>query len=86
MRSWDLVGYLACMLVLLTFYMKDMTSLRVAALCSNVAFLTYGIALGLTPVTLLHAALIPMNTWRLIYALNERASPVSKSPSRTAGA
>jgi hypothetical protein len=75
MRSWDFVGYIACTLVLLTFYMKDMISLRVAALCSNVAFLTYGIGLDLMPVTLLHAALIPMNTWRLFYALRERSLP-----------
>jgi hypothetical protein len=72
MRSWDFIGYVACSLVLLTFYMKDMVTLRIAALCSNVAFLTYGIALELMPVTLLHAALMPMNMWRLLYALRER--------------
>jgi hypothetical protein len=66
MRSWDVVGYIACALVLLTFYMKDMVSLRVAALCSNIAFLTYGISLGLMPVIVLHAILIPMNAWRLL--------------------
>jgi|tagenome__1003787_1003787.scaffolds.fasta_scaffold19977298_1 hypothetical protein len=69
MRSLDFVGYLACALVLLTFYMKDMVALRIAGLCSNVAFLTYGIGLDLLPVAGLHAALIPMNTWRLLYAL-----------------
>jgi hypothetical protein len=30
MRSLDFVGYLACALVLLTFYMKDMVALRIA--------------------------------------------------------
>lgn len=65
----DFVG---CCLVLATFSMKDMVPLRVTALCSNLAFLTYGIALGLTPVALLHAALIPMNAWRLLDALRER--------------
>jgi hypothetical protein len=79
MQSLDLVGYVACALVLLTFYMKDMTTLRVAALCSNVAFLTYGLGLGLTPVALLHAALIPMNAWRLTYALRERAASTARA-------
>jgi hypothetical protein len=73
MRSLDFVGYVACGLVLLTFYMKDMVGLRIAALCSNVAFLIYGVGLGLVPVMLLHAALIPMNAWRLLHALRGRA-------------
>ena len=64
--------YLACSLVLLTFYMKDMLQLRVAALCSNFAFLSYGIALHLFPVAILHAILIPMNGWRLLGLLRER--------------
>ena len=72
MKSWDFVGYVACMLVLLTFYMKDMASLRVAALCSNIAFLVYGVGLDLMPVTLLHLTLIPMNLWRLLHALSHR--------------
>ena len=72
MKQWDAVGYLACSLVLLTFYMKDMFQLRVAALCSNFAFLSYGIALHLFPVAILHAILIPMNAWRLWNLLRER--------------
>ena len=75
MRSLDIVGYIACGLVLLTFYMKDMVALRGTALCSNVAFWTYGVGLDLMPVTLLHAALMPMNAWRLLYAMRERAPP-----------
>jgi hypothetical protein len=61
----DLVGYLASGLVVLTFYMGDMISLRVAAIFSNVAFLAYGIGLGLGPVILLHGILLPLNIWRL---------------------
>jgi CRP/FNR family cyclic AMP-dependent transcriptional regulator len=72
MRAIDFAGYIASGLVLVTFYMKDMVSLRVAALCSNVAFLIYGMGLGLIPVVLLHGALIPMNVWRLVSALRVR--------------
>jgi hypothetical protein len=38
------------------------------ALASNVAFLAYGLALGLPPVWLLHALLLPLNAWRLLQA------------------
>jgi hypothetical protein len=85
MESWDAVGYLASTLVLLTFYMKDMASLRVVGLCSNIAFLTYGAGLDLLPVAVLHAALIPINVWRLVNILRERrsAAPSGSAISRT---
>lgn len=65
MQWSELVGYVASALVVLTFYMKDMTSLRVVAIFSNVAFLAYGMSLGLGPVIFLHAILLPLNLWRL---------------------
>ena len=65
----DVIGYTASALVVVTFYMKDMVPLRIAALCSNIAFLVYGMGLGLGPVVLLHATLIPLNVWRLSTAL-----------------
>lgn len=69
MRVADLIGYTASVFVLLTFYMKEMALLRLAALCSNVCFLAYGISLRLEPVVVLHATLIPLNAWRLSQAL-----------------
>jgi len=65
MRLWDAAGYLASGLVVMAFCMKDIIPLRVVALTSNIAFLIYGIALGLAPVWLLHAILLPINGWRL---------------------
>ena len=64
MRLWDAAGYLASGLVVLAFCMKDIIPLRVVALTSNVAFLTYGIGLGLVPVWLLHATLLHIDCWR----------------------
>jgi hypothetical protein len=69
MTFLDVAGYMASALVVVTFYMKDMVPLRIAALCSNVAFLIYGIGLGLGPVVVLHGTLIPLNIWRLLAAL-----------------
>jgi hypothetical protein len=69
MQPVDFVGYLASGLVVSAFYMKDMASLRVAALASNCAFLAYGMGLHLGPVIVLHALLLPLNVWRLSQVL-----------------
>ncbi len=63
--SSDLWGYAASSLVLATFCMKKMIPLRIAALCSNLAFVTYALSLHLFPILLLHALLMPINIWRL---------------------
>jgi hypothetical protein len=75
MGFWDLVGYVAAALVLFAFLMRDMVALRLAALCSNLAFIAYGLALNLPPVLLLHALLLPMNGCRLLQELRERCLP-----------
>jgi hypothetical protein len=71
MISSDAIGYLASALVLAAFCMKEMIPLRVVAVCSNIAFLFYGSALGLVPVWLLHATLLPINCWRLLEDLSQ---------------
>jgi hypothetical protein len=71
--SWDLIGYVASALVLAAFYMREMVPLRIVALCSNLAFIAYGAALGLTPIWLLHILLLPMNGWRLVQAVRSRS-------------
>lgn len=58
-------GYFASVLVLATFWMRQMAPLRVVAICSNVAFFSYAVLLGLPPVAILHAILLPVNVWRL---------------------
>jgi hypothetical protein len=66
---WDACGYVASGLVLAAFAMREMVPLRVAALLSNLAFIAYGLALGLTPIWLLHAILVPLNGCRLVGAV-----------------
>lgn len=65
MKLWDVVGFLASGLVVAAFCMEDIVFLRLVALMSNVSFLIYGIGLGLAPVWLPHAILLPVNVWRL---------------------
>src|SRR5712691_7923386 len=69
MSHWDVIGYFAAGLVFVAFGMKEMVPLRVVAMLSNLAFVTYGLGLDLTPVWLLHAVLLPLNGWRLAQAL-----------------
>jgi hypothetical protein len=84
MRLVDFSGYIASGFVLVTFYMKDMVPLRIAALCSNVAFLAYGIGLDLIPVVILHGILIPMNVCRLVLALRTHGPATPNSNRRAA--
>lgn len=65
MTRWDAIGYVASSLVFASFCMRDMIPLRLVSVCSNVAFLAYGLALGLVPVWVLHALLLPINCWRV---------------------
>ena len=74
MRVCDAAGYLASGLVIAAFCMKDIVPLRAVALTSNIAFLVYGIGLGLVPVWLLHAILLPVNSWRLWQGISHRCT------------
>jgi hypothetical protein len=61
----DSVGYLASALVLLTFCMRTMLSLRAVAICSNLAFIAYGLSDEIYPVLILHVILLPVNAFLL---------------------
>lgn len=69
MSTFEAAGYLASSLVFAAFCMEGMVRLRAVALASNVAFIVYSIGFGLAPIFLLHAALLPVNTWRLWQAV-----------------
>ena len=67
-----IAAWLASALVFATFFMKTMLPLRVAAIASNVAFMTFALlglkygAFGrLYPIFVLHACLLPLNIRRL---------------------
>lgn len=72
MTLTDAMGYFAASLVLATFCAKRMVSLRALAICSNVAFIAYGLADQLWPIVTLHMIMLPLNVIRLREAL---ASP-----------
>jgi hypothetical protein len=84
--NWiEAAGYLASALVLATFCMKTMIPLRAAAICSNLVFIVYAFNEELHPVLVLHAILLPLNSWRACQMLRlirrvEAASTGDLSP------
>ena len=70
----ELLGYVASALVLATFCMRSMFSLRMVAIASNLAFISYALLARIDPVLVLHAVLLPMNVWRLIEIWRQKAS------------
>jgi hypothetical protein len=68
----ELLGWAAAGFTLLAFSMRTMLPLRLAAIVSNVFFISYGAFGGLTPVLVLHALLLPFNLLRLAELLRTR--------------
>ncbi|HLH97596.1 MAG TPA: hypothetical protein VKW08_21010 [Xanthobacteraceae bacterium] len=76
MTMTDFAGYLASAMVLLTFLTNNMRLLRVLAILSNIAFITYGSLVWIPPVLCLHCLLLPVNTLRLRSLLREQGCRV----------
>lgn len=66
----ELLGYAAAGLVLVTFSFRSITALRSVAIVSNLLFLAYAASAHLLPVLILHALLLPLNTFRLAQAFS----------------
>ena len=75
------IGFIASGSVLAAFGMKDMVNLRIVAICSNIAFITYALLLDLPPILILHVILLPLNGWRLMGVLKQRGAMVVGQPS-----
>ena len=66
----DVLGYAAAALVLLAFSLQSLIALRTVAIASNLVFIAYAMGAHLHPVLVLHAALLPVNLWRLRQCLS----------------
>lgn len=81
LHGWgsDAMGYQASVLVLLTFCMKSIRSLRFTAIISNIAFIAYAMSTDMRPILILHSILLPVNVIRLaqieIERLRQRRHP-----------
>jgi len=62
--SWvDMIGYVGAAFVLVAYTMKTMIPLRIMAIGSNVAAITYAVVAGLKPILFLHLTLLPLNVY-----------------------
>lgn len=79
----ELLGYAAAGMTMVTYAMRTMIPLRVAAILANVLFLSYSILAKIYPSILLHAVLLPFNIYRLaeLYRLSRAAKIARKTPS-----
>lgn len=59
------LGYIAALLVFVTFWMKTMVPLRMLGIGSNIFFIAYGFLAAAYPPLLLHLLLLPLNAVRL---------------------
>jgi hypothetical protein len=80
MSGVDLVGYLAAGLVLGTFCMRNMLTLRSTAVASNLAFITYGLLSDIGPVLGLHLLLLPINLMHLLCAARRPKPTAARRP------
>jgi CRP/FNR family cyclic AMP-dependent transcriptional regulator len=83
MAYGDIIGYLASALVFATFYVRTMMPLRILAIASNVAFITYAASEALIPVLVLHSVLLPVNLARL-YEIKKLLAFTRSAPARDA--
>jgi hypothetical protein len=75
-------GYGAALTMLLTFSMTNRVLLRLSAIMANVFFIAYAIGAGLQPVLMLHATLLPVNTWHLFQAISGQMRDTSRLRAR----
>lgn len=60
------LGYAASCAVLASFLMRTMLPLRLVAILSNILFVAFGYVQHIHPILLLHAVLLPINSWQLL--------------------
>ncbi len=80
MHWQEQLGFAAAAMVLLTFYVQSMITLRSVAIASNVLFIAYGLSSALLPIVVLHSLLLPLNIVRLAQAAQKVPPPASDDP------
>lgn len=68
----EIIGWMAALSTLGAYSMRTMLPLRMVAILSNLLFLTYGTLTGVYPMLVLHAVLLPFNSYRLWEILRDR--------------
>lgn len=77
----EALGWAGAAMTIVTYAMRTMVPLRIAAITSNVLFLIYAIMIGSVPLIVMDLLLLPFNIWRLaqIFALRRQIRVASAS-------
>jgi hypothetical protein len=66
MTFWiEAIGFIGSLFAVLTYWMRDMVWLRVAAMLSCIFFIAYAALIGSYPLLVMELVLLPVNAWRL---------------------
>ncbi|MEM1375058.1 MAG: hypothetical protein AAGF78_11830 [Pseudomonadota bacterium] len=79
----DVIGIAAGVAVIATFYSVAALKARAFAILSNALFIWYALAVGLWPVLLLHALLLPLNIGRIALLWRARQAPQPEARPQT---
>jgi CRP-like cAMP-binding protein len=60
------IGYVGSIIMFMTFFMKTMIPLRLAAITANVVMIVFTSLVSNYPILILHICLLPLNTMRFI--------------------
>jgi uncharacterized membrane protein YqjE len=74
----EILGYAAASMVLATFAVRSIITLRCLAIASNLLFISYALNAHIVPILILHLLLLPLNLWRLREILG--ATPREPNP------
>ena len=79
----ETLGWLAAVLTVASYAVKTMLPLRILAILSSLAFVTYAFLLSLWPMVVMELILLPFNIWRLweILVLRRKVAEAAQSSS-----
>ncbi|MDK4688113.1 YgjV family protein [Kingella negevensis] len=72
MNALEIFGYVAMLIVAVSFLMKDVLKLRITNAVGDVMFVIYGLMTNTIPVALLNALVTGINVYYIIKILKER--------------
>lgn len=73
MTLWiEAIGFAGSFFAVVTYWMKDMRPLRIAAMLSCAFFIVYAAKIGSYPLLCMELVLLPINAWRLLELRNRR--------------
>lgn len=74
MNFWtETIGFLGSGFAVLTYWMRDMLPLRIAAVLSCLFFIAYAAIIGSLPLLTMEIILLPINAYRLLELRRDKA-------------